>query len=87
MPELELRVGARYRGDSWADNANTLPAQSAWLMDAGTSWDFAPNRTANLNVTNLTDEAYTASCQTSFGTSACWQGEGRVITLNLSTSY
>lgn len=56
-------------------------------MDAGTSWDFAPKWTANLNVTNLTDKAYTASCQTSFGTSACWQGEGRVITLNLRTSF
>ena len=87
MPELELRLGARYQGDSWADNANTLPVQSAWLMDAGASWDFAPNWTANLNVTNLTDEVYTASCQTSFGTSACWRGEGRVVTLNLSTSF
>ena len=64
-----------------------MPAQSAWLMDAGTSWDFAPKWTANLNFTNLTDEAYMVSCQTSFGTSACWQGEGRVITLNLSTSF
>ena len=56
-------------------------------MDAGTSWDFAPKWTANLNLTNLTNKAYTASCRTSFGTSACWQGEGRVITLNLSTSF
>ena len=35
-----------------------MPVQSAWLMDAGTSRDFAPKWTANLNVTNLTDELY-----------------------------
>ncbi|MFX0547187.1 TonB-dependent siderophore receptor [Roseovarius sp. S1116L3] len=84
---VELRLGTRYQGASWADNANTLRVGDAWLFDAGATWDFAADWTANLNVTNLTDERYTASCQTSFGTSSCWQGEGRVVTLGLSRSF
>ncbi|ETX30369.1 TonB-dependent siderophore receptor [Roseivivax isoporae] len=87
LPELELRLGARYRGDSWADNANTLSVDGAWLFDAGATWDFAENWTADLNVTNLADERYTASCQTSFGVSSCWQGEGRVVSLGITRSF
>ncbi|MEX1234515.1 MAG: TonB-dependent siderophore receptor [Roseovarius sp.] len=84
---LELRLGTRYQGASWADNANTLPVGDAWLFDAGATWDFAADWTANLNVTNLADKRYTASCQSSFGTSSCWQGEGRVVTLGLTRSF
>lgn len=87
LPELELRASARYRGDSYADNANTLDVDGAWLLDAGATWDFAEDWTADLNVTNLTDERYTASCQTSFGTSSCWQGEGRVVSLGVTKSF
>ncbi|NPD15527.1 TonB-dependent siderophore receptor [Xinfangfangia sp. D13-10-4-6] len=84
---LELRAGTRYLGSSWADNANTLKVGDAWLYDIGASWNFAETWTADLNVTNLTNERYTASCQTSFGVSACWQGEGRVVTLGVSTRF
>ncbi|MFE3838606.1 TonB-dependent siderophore receptor [Pseudogemmobacter sonorensis] len=84
---LELRAGTRYLGSSWADNANTLKVGDAWLYDIGASWNFAENWSADLNVTNLTDERYTSSCQTSWGTSSCWQGEGRVITLGLTSRF
>lgn len=84
---LELRFGTRYQGASWADNANTLRVSDAWLFDAGASWDFAADWTANLDVSNLEDKRYTASCQTSFGISSCWQGEGRVVTLSLTRSF
>ncbi|WP_375257025.1 TonB-dependent siderophore receptor [Citreimonas sp.] len=87
FPELELRASARYRGDSYADNANTLDVDGGWLLDAGATWDFARDWTADINVTNLTDERYTASCQTSFGTSSCWQGEGRVVSLGVTKSF
>lgn len=84
---LELRVGTRYQGDSWADNANTLKVEGVWLYDIGASWAFDERWSADLNVTNLTDERYTASCQTSFGISSCWQGEGRVISLGLNARF
>lgn len=87
VPDLELRLGARYQGASWADNANTLRVGDAWLFDAGATWDFADDWSANLNVTNIADNRYTASCQTSFGISSCWQGEGRVITLGVTRSF
>ena len=84
---LELRVGTRYLGSSWADNANTLKVGDAWLYDIGASWNFAENWTADFNVTNLTNERYTSSCQTSFGVSSCWQGEGRVVTLGVTSRF
>ncbi|MWD30170.1 TonB-dependent siderophore receptor [Aquicoccus sp. SCR17] len=84
---LELRVGAQYLGDSYADNSNSLPIDNTWLYSAGATWDFAQDWSADLNVTNLTDERYTASCQTSFGTSSCWQGEGRVVSFGLTRSF
>ncbi|WP_177177923.1 TonB-dependent siderophore receptor [Citreimonas salinaria] len=90
LPELELRASARYRGDSYADNANTLDVDGAWLLDAGATWDFAEDWTADLNVTNLTDERYTASCQSSSAPapiSSCWQGEGRVVSLGVTKSF
>ncbi|RYH02526.1 TonB-dependent siderophore receptor [Salipiger sp. IMCC34102] len=87
VPGLEIRAGARYLGDSFADNANDLEIGDATLFDAGVTYDFATDWTADLNVTNLADERYTASCQTSFGTSSCWQGEGRVATLAVTRSF
>ena len=85
---LELRLGARYLGDSWADNENTLEVGDTLLFDAGMSWHFADDWTADLNVTNLTDERYTASCQTSSGgISSCWQGEGRVASFAVTRSF
>ena len=87
LPELQMRVGARYQGESWADNENTLEVGDALLFDAGASFDFADRWTADVNVTNLTDERYTASCQTSSGVSSCWQGEGRVINVALTRSF
>lgn len=84
---LKLRLGARYQGDSWADNANQYKVGDVWLYDAGVSYDFAGDWTANLDVSNLTDEDYTASCQTSFGISSCWRGEGRLISLALRRSF
>lgn len=53
---VELRLGTRYQGASWADNANTLRVGDAWLFDAGATWDFAADWSANLTVTNLADE-------------------------------
>ncbi len=87
VPGLEVRVGARYLGISWADNANTLKVGDTVLLDAGATWDFAADWTADVNISNLADERYTASCQTSFGTSSCWQGEGRVATLAVTRSF
>lgn len=84
---LELRLGARYLGDSWADNDNTLAVGDTVLFDAGMSWDFAADWTADVNVTNLADERYTASCQTGFGISSCWQGEGRVASFAVTRSF
>ncbi|WP_112312616.1 TonB-dependent siderophore receptor [Pseudogemmobacter bohemicus] len=84
---LELRAGTRYLGSSWADNANTLKVGDAWLLDIGASWAINDQWSADFNVTNLADEKYVSSCQTSWGVSSCWQGEGRVVSLGVTSRF
>ena len=84
VPGLTLTGGLRYLGSSWADNANTLKVPSATLVDAGVSYDFAPDWNANLFVTNLADKRYVSSCQTAF---TCYYGEGRRVSLAVSHAF
>ncbi|MGA0614514.1 TonB-dependent siderophore receptor [Paracoccus sp. KR1-242] len=81
---LSLGGGLRYVGKTWADNANSRRVDSHMLADmaARYSWD---DYTAALNVTNLFDKDYYATC-TVYG-SGCAQGEGREITLTLSRTF
>jgi iron complex outermembrane receptor protein len=69
--------GVRYIGSSWADNQNTLKVPSATLVDARLGYD-RETWGADLNVTNLFDEDYVASCQTAI---TCSYGEGRSVKL------
>ncbi len=81
---LTVSGGARFLGESWVDNQNTLKVPSTMLYDAGASYDFAGGWTANLAVSNLMDEEYVASCQTAYW---CYQGEGRNVSLALRRSF
>lgn len=69
--------GVRYVGSSWADNENTLKVPSVVLADAriGYSHD---SWGVDLNVNNIFDTDYVASCQTAY---SCGYGEGRVVKL------
>ncbi|MFT4149319.1 MAG: TonB-dependent siderophore receptor [Paracoccaceae bacterium] len=84
VPGLTLTAGVRHLGSSWADNANTLKVPSVTLVDAGVSYDFAPDWNANLAVTNLADKTYVAACQTGF---SCFYGEGRRVSLAISHKF
>jgi len=81
---LTLSAGVRFLGESWVDNQNTLRVPSTMLYDAGVSYDFAGVWTANLDISNLTDEDYVAACQTAYW---CYQGEGRNVSLALRKSF
>lgn len=75
--------GARYVGSSWADPANTLEVPGVLLGDVALHYEWQNWRTA-LNVINLTDKIYVASC--SFPTS-CFYGDRRRVTASVSYKW
>lgn len=69
--------GLRYVGSSWADNQNTLKVPDVLLADARIGYS-RDNWGVDLNVNNVFDTDYVASCQTAY---SCGYGEGRMIKL------
>ncbi|MGK6313091.1 TonB-dependent siderophore receptor [Neorhizobium sp. DT-125] len=77
---LGLGAGVRYRGKSWADDANTLRVSDATVFDAGIRYE-KNDWKASLNVTNLFDEEYVSGCNTNL---FCGYGQARTATFKLS---
>lgn len=79
---LGLGAGVRYVGSTWGDDANSFKVPAVVLADAAVHYTWQ-NATLSLNVSNLFDKRYVASCFASgFG---CFYGEGRRI--NGSVKY
>lgn len=76
-------AGVRYVGPTWADAANTLEVPEVALLDAALHFDRG-NFSAAVNATNVLDETYVASCQSS---NACFYGEGRKVMLTLGYNW
>lgn len=74
--------GLRHIGKRFGDEANAIEMESVTLLDLGASWS-SDNIDASLQVSNLTDEAYVASCS-SFG---CFFGEGRTVAAKVSYKW
>jgi iron complex outermembrane receptor protein len=80
---LGLGAGVRYVGETYGDNFNTFVVPSYTLVDAAVSYDFAYMRPdlkglkAQINVTNLFDHYYVASCFT--GLPYCGFGNARTV--------
>jgi iron complex outermembrane receptor protein len=80
---LGLGAGVRYVGETYGDNFNTFVVPSYTLVDAAISYDFAYMRhdlkgwKAQVNVTNLFDHYYVASCFT--GLPYCGFGNARTV--------
>jgi iron complex outermembrane receptor protein len=77
---LGLGAGVRYRGKSWADDANNFRVDDATVFDAAIRYEKNDWKAA-LNVTNLFDKEYVAGCNT---TSFCGYGEARTVGFKLS---
>ncbi|CDZ45869.1 TonB-dependent siderophore receptor [Neorhizobium galegae] len=77
---LSFGAGARYRGKSWANNANTLRVPEATVFDAAIRYE-KNDWKASLNVTNLLDKNYVAGCNTEF---FCGYGEARTVNFKIS---
>jgi len=71
--------GARYVGESFADQANTLAVPSRTLFDAAVHYEYQQWRAA-LNVTNVADKTFVSSCD---GLTSCFYGERRKALLSL----
>jgi iron complex outermembrane receptor protein len=72
--------GARYVGESFADQANTLAVPSRALFDAALHYEYQQWRAA-LNVTNVADKIFVSSCD---GLTSCFYGERRKAMLSLA---
>ncbi|MDE1182640.1 TonB-dependent siderophore receptor [Paraburkholderia sp.] len=74
--------GVRYIGGSYGDTANSFLTSSATLVDLSLRYDLGrrfanlQGWTASLNVTNLLDRKYLASCTSA---SYCYWGQGRLL--------
>ncbi|WP_230531517.1 TonB-dependent siderophore receptor [Microvirga roseola] len=80
---LGFGAGVRYAGFSYADNENTLKVPSATVVDAAIRYAWDDFEVA-LNVNNVFDNRYVASCQTQY---TCNYGAGRVATLKASYKW
>jgi len=75
--------GVRYVGRSFADNINTKPVPAFTLVDATIHYERDGWRAA-LNITNLADHVYVASCASM---TACYYGDRRRILASLSYKW
>ncbi|RKP57573.1 TonB-dependent siderophore receptor [Pararobbsia silviterrae] len=79
---VQAGAGIRYIGGSYGDPTNTLYTTSATLIDIALRYDLGRafrsmhGWTATLNVSNLLDRQYIASCQNDL---MCTWGEGRLV--------
>ncbi|MVT74521.1 TonB-dependent siderophore receptor [Bradyrhizobium cajani] len=75
--------GVRYIGSSWADATNTLEVPAVVLGDLALHYEWQNWRTA-LNVINLTDKIYVASCASA---TSCFYGDRRRVTASVSYKW
>lgn len=79
---LQAGGGIRHVGERFGDEANADELDSVTLVDLAARWE-RENVEATLNVSNLTDEAYVASCS-AFG---CFYGEGRTLSARVAYKW
>lgn len=85
---LTIGGGARRTSNSYGDNANLFKIPGVTLFDMAIRWDLSrissawKGTTLSLNIANLTDKTYVATC---LGVTGCYYGEGR--TMYLSARY
>ncbi|MCV3210878.1 TonB-dependent siderophore receptor [Mesorhizobium sp. YC-39] len=80
---ISIGAGVRYIGSSWADNENTSRVPAVTLADLKLGYE-KENWGVDLNITNLFDKTYVASCQTLL---TCSYGEGRSFKLKAHTTW
>ncbi|MEW5688385.1 MAG: TonB-dependent siderophore receptor [Pseudomonadota bacterium] len=83
---LGVGGGVRWVGKSWGDTLNTLAIPDYTMVDAFVRYDLGQASpaldgiTASLNVRNLANKTYVATCGS---TASCYYGSGRTVNLRL----
>lgn len=78
---VSIGGGVRYVGSSYADSANTQKVPDYAVVDAAIRYE-KDNFSAALNVSNLFDKAYVASCNLT-----CFYGESREVSLTMGYKW
>ncbi|EGV31428.1 TonB-dependent siderophore receptor [Thiorhodococcus drewsii AZ1] len=84
---VQLGMGVRYLGSTWGNPANTFKVPAATLVDLAASYDLGllssslDDAVLSINVTNLGNKKYVASCTSDM---YCFIGQDRVVTATLS---
>ncbi len=81
---LTLGGGARYIGERYGDAPNAMALDSVTLFDLQASYAITEDMQLSVNVSNLTDEAYVASCTQYYG---CYYGDGRTVQARLTYKW
>ena len=87
---MGMGMGVRYTGKTEGDRLNTFSVPSYTLVDLAAYYDLGQSPLklqgwqASLNVNNLFDKYYIASC---FGTSRCYLGRERAIRASVEYSF
>lgn len=85
---LNAGLGVRYYADMWADSENTEKVPDYALVDALVGYDLSQvgwsGTSVQLNVSNLLDKEYIASC---YNTSFCYYGAERSVTATLTYDF
>jgi iron complex outermembrane recepter protein len=78
---VQIGGGVRYTGESWGDDANTFKVPAATVVDALLAYNQKNYRLA-LNVSNIADTRYVASCYNAG--SGCFYAESRKVVAKLT---
>ena len=81
---LTVGAGVRRRGESFANNANTLKVPSSTIVDLYSTYEIREGLALNLAATNIADKRYVTACQTEY---VCSYGSGREIKLTLVANW
>lgn len=81
---LTLGAGIRHRGESFADDANSLTVPDTTLVDLRGAYALGEGWIADLSVTNLEDERHVTGCQTVY---VCSYGSGREVNQQVSRTW
>jgi iron complex outermembrane receptor protein len=73
--DLTLGGGARFVGQSFSDSANTISMDSHTVFDLSAKYRVTSNAALQVNVSNLLDTKYKATCYTT----SCYYGDRRTV--------
>lgn len=80
---LQLGGGLRYIGERYGDASNSYDLDDVTLVDLQASYAITEDLGLSVNVSNLLDEAYVATC----GSFGCYYGDGRTVQARLTWKW